>query len=78
MYVEKGKEKAHILAIIPSGVLTYRDEASLLAHTHLVQFDTDLKNNKHICNYSDLKEQIASLPFVAYCGLSHPVRTIEA
>ena len=64
--------KATLPAITPSGVFTYRKESDLVAgsHTRLIQFDIDLKDNKHIRNYADLKAQICKLPFVAYCALS--------
>ena len=64
--------KATLPAITPSAVFTYRQEASIVpgSHTRLLQFDIDLKDNRHIRNYADLKAQISKLPFVAYCGLS--------
>ena len=64
--------KATLPAITPSGLFTYRKESDLITdgHTRLIQFDIDLKENRHIRNYADLKAQICKLPFVAYCGLS--------
>lgn len=64
--------KATLPAITPSGVFTYRQESSMVAgsHTRLLQFDIDPKDNPNIRNYTNLKEQIRKLPFVAYCALS--------
>ncbi|GAB4000021.1 hypothetical protein GCM10028807_51730 [Spirosoma daeguense] len=64
--------KATLPAITPSGDFDYRSASKLKpdGHSRLLQFDIDLKDNPHIRNYTDLKTQLAKLPFVAYCGLS--------
>ena len=62
--------KATLPAITPSGEFSYRQVSDLVQHSKLLQFDIDQKDNALISNYSDLKNQIAKLPFVAYCGLS--------
>ncbi|KAB7731921.1 hypothetical protein F5984_06785 [Rudanella paleaurantiibacter] len=67
---QRDEQKGLLPIITPSGVFTYREESKLVRHTGLLQFDIDLTDNKHIRNYVDLKNQIAKLPFVAYCGLS--------
>ncbi len=62
--------KPTLPAITPSGVFSYRSESSLISHSGFIQFDIDFKQNTHIANYNELKEQIANIPNVAYCGLS--------
>ena len=69
---KRDADKATLPAITPSGEFAYRaaDNLKPNGHSRLIQFDIDLKDNRHIRNYADLKAQIAKLPFVAYCGLS--------
>ncbi|GAB4035250.1 BT4734/BF3469 family protein [Spirosoma gilvum] len=67
---KRDEVKSTLPAITPSGLFTYRQAASLIQHSGLLQFDIDQKENRHIRNYAALKGQIARLPFVAYCGLS--------
>ena len=62
--------KATLPAITPSGEFTYRQASDLIRHSKLLQFDIDFKDNPQIRNYANLKDQLAKLPFVAYCGLS--------
>lgn len=62
--------KSRLPAIMPSGVFSFRSEDSLISHSRLLQFDIDLKENRHIGNYYELKRQIGNIPNVAYCGLS--------
>ena len=62
--------KATLPAITPSGEFTYRQVSDMIQHSKLIQFDIDQKDNALISNYAELKNQIAKLPFVAYCGLS--------
>jgi len=62
--------KKALPAITPSGTFKYRELQALVNHSGLIAFDVDLKDNQHITNYSDLKEQLKKLQNVAYCGLS--------
>lgn len=62
--------KASLPAITPSGVFSYRSEKDLIDHSGFLAFDIDFKDNQHISNFDDLKEQISHIPNVAYCGLS--------
>src|SRR5680860_676078 len=48
---ERDKIKATLPGITPSGVFTYREEAALVKHSGLLQFDIDMKGNKSIKNY---------------------------
>ncbi len=66
----RNKFKSALPAITPSGRFTERKEGGLVAHSGFIQFDIDLKENLHIKNYKDLKNEIAKIPNVAYCGLS--------
>ena len=67
---DRDDAKQFLPAITPSGEFTYRSEKKLVRHSGLIQFDIDLKENRTIRNYADLKGIIGKLPFVAYCGLS--------
>lgn len=69
---EKRKKylKSQLPAITPSGIFSKRDSESLLKHSGFIQFDIDFKDNTHISNYGELKQQISNIKEVAYCGLS--------
>ncbi|WP_347160119.1 BT4734/BF3469 family protein [Pontibacter chitinilyticus] len=62
--------KSKLPAITPSGLFSFRSENSLIRHSGLLQFDIDLKENRHVGNFYELKQQISNIPNVAYCGLS--------
>lgn len=62
--------KAKLPAITPSGTFGKRSKIALIWHSGLLQFDVDFKENTHIKNYNTLKQQIANINNVAYCGLS--------
>lgn len=62
--------KALIPAITPSGTFTKRDEAHLIKHSGLIQFDIDYKGNEHIDNFEELTHEIGNLPYISYCGFS--------
>jgi hypothetical protein len=64
------KIKATLPAITPSGVFSYRNSKHLIEHTGLLAFDIDFKDNSHISNFTELREQISHISSVAYCGLS--------
>jgi len=67
---ERDRLKALLPAITPSGIFKYRNEAGLIKHSSLIQFDIDYKGNEHIDNFEDLRTEIGKLSFVAYCGYS--------
>lgn len=67
---ERDRLKAQLPAITPSGTFTRREAGCLVRHSGLLQFDIDLKENRHLGNYADLKDHLRNLPSVAYCGLS--------
>lgn len=62
--------KKSLPAITPAGLFAYRDTEHLLEHSGFLAFDIDFADNKHISNFDKLKEQIAHVVCVAYCGLS--------
>ncbi len=62
--------KDSLPAITPSGRFLHRSTQDLIEHSGLLAFDIDYKDNRHITNYIDLKEQISHISCVAYCGLS--------
>ena len=62
--------KAQLPAITPSGLFEMRNARSLTNHSGFVSFDIDLKENKHIGNYGELKNELIKIKNVAYCGLS--------
>ena len=49
---------------------TYRAEKNLIDHSVFLVFDIDYSDNKHISNFSELREQVSHIKNVAYCGLS--------
>ncbi len=72
---EPDKEKRNMIkstlpAITPSGQFSHRSEAGLITHSGFIQVDIDFKDNSHITNYNDLKQQLCKIVNVAYCGLS--------
>lgn len=67
---ERDIKKALLPAITPSGIFNYRNEAGLIKHSGLCQFDIDYKGNEHIDNFEYLSKEIGKLPFIAYCGYS--------
>lgn len=67
---ERNKLKAELPAITPSGTFHSINEKCLLEHSGLIQFDIDKKDNQHITNYMQLKQQLAKIKNIAYCGLS--------
>lgn len=62
--------KASLPAITPSGLFSYRAEKDMIEHSGFLAFDIDFKDNQHITNFDDLKEQVSHIHNVAYCGLS--------
>ena len=67
---KRDRLKAALPACTPSGVFSKRENASLIQHSGLMQFDIDFKDNTHIRNYNQLKQQLSNIRNVAYCGLS--------
>ena len=67
---ERNFLKAQLPAITPSGLFSRREEAFLIKHSGLIQFDVDFQDNQHIVNFKDLKKEISQIQNVAYCGLS--------
>ena len=62
--------KSKLPAITPSGTFTKRCAKNLIKHSGFIQFDIDYKDNLHIKNYENLKNEIRKIKEVAYCGLS--------
>ena len=65
---ERDAMKAKLPAITPSGTFSSREEGGLLQHSGLIQIDIDLKENTHIANFRELKEQLANVQNIAYLG----------
>lgn len=64
---ERDRLKAQLPAITPSGEFTHREEAGLVKHSGLIQFDVDGLTGDE-AEY--LKGQLCNLEEVAYLGLS--------
>ena len=63
--------KATLPAVTVSGLFFPRRGAKyLFQHSGLICIDIDYKDNQHIRNYDQLKEQLFNLEHVAYAGLS--------
>ncbi len=67
---ERDAMKAKLPAITPSGTFSSREEGGLLQHSGLIQIDIDSKENTHITNFGELKEQLANVQNIAYLGYS--------
>ena len=57
-------------AITPSGLFIRREVEFLTIHSGFIAIDVDFKENQHITNFFELKEQLKKLQNIAYCGLS--------
>jgi hypothetical protein len=67
---ERKALKIKLPCITPSGEFNQRNEAGLVRRTGLMCLDIDKKDNTHISNYSDLKQQLANITNFAYVGYS--------
>jgi hypothetical protein len=68
---ERKALKAKLPAITPSGIFRRRAQDALIKHSGLIQFDIDLTGeNRHITNWTNLKNEIFKIKNVAYIGLS--------
>ena len=67
---ERDKQKAKLPAITPSGVFEGRSDIGLLRHSGFIQIDIDYKDNLHLGNFDQLKQELIKIKNVAYCGLS--------
>ena len=67
---ERNRLKGQLPAITTSGTFSRRQQDCLIKHSGLIQFDVDGKDNGHITNFTELKEQVSKLAEVVYCGLS--------
>ncbi len=61
-------KKTLLPGIAPSGIFSNRAESGLVRHSGLLAGDIDFKDNPY--NPELLKEQIAKIRNIAYCGLS--------
>ena len=62
--------KKSLPCITPAGRFSYRNKKSFLEHSGFMAFDIDFQDNKHITNFSELKDQLKNIKNIAYCGLS--------
>lgn len=67
---KKTKLKMELPAATIGGVFSGRTLDSLVKDSRLICIDIDGKDNPTVDNMEDLKMQIASLPYILYCGLS--------
>ncbi len=67
---QRDQLKATLPACTPSGVFSYRSANSLVKHSGLLQLDIDRGENEELLQSVDLREALADLPYIAYCGLS--------
>lgn len=57
-------------AITPSGLFSIRQESGLIKHSGLIPFDLDLKHNRHVANWDQLRYELPKSPNIAYLGAS--------
>lgn len=62
--------KNELPTFTPSGLFSAGDAASLIRASGMICIDIDKKDNLNVEGYDRLKNRIAKLPYVAYCGLS--------
>lgn len=62
--------KERLPAATVSCTCSKRDVNYVTKHSGLIAFDIDLKDNQHITNYAELKQELSNLVHVAYCGIS--------
>lgn len=68
---ERSKIKASLPAITPSGVFTgTRAAKNLTQHSGFIGVDIDQQDNEHLGSIVTWKNEIVTVPNVAYCGLS--------
>lgn len=68
---KRNELKKQLPAVTVSGVFEpTRKRENLINHSGLLCIDIDGQDNRHIANFSNLKEQLAKLDEVLYCGLS--------
>jgi hypothetical protein len=67
---ERDAVKNKLPAITPSGVFSYRSKGNLIRHTGIICIDIDLKGNENVGNYDQIRELLATVPFIAYVGKS--------
>lgn len=61
-------KKRLLPGITPSGIFSERDEDHLVTHSGLIALDIDFKGNPY--KPETIKQQVAKIANVAYCGLS--------
>lgn len=66
---ERDLLKSKLPAFTPSCTCSYRSQDRVIAHTGLIQFDIDQKDNP-TWSMTDLRGILACDPCIAYCGLS--------
>lgn len=62
--------KKQLPCITPSGIFKKRAKNELKKHSGFICIDIDIKDNKELENFHDLKDLIKDLDCVAYCSLS--------
>lgn len=62
--------KLSLPACTISGLFAERTAAGLIEHSGFMAIDIDQKDNTHLTNFADVKNELAKLKEVAYCGLS--------
>jgi len=64
------KIKKTLPACTVSGLFTERTAAGLVAHSGFIAIDIDAKDNMHLTNFAEVKNELCKLKEIAYCGLS--------
>lgn len=68
---DRQKEKKQALpAFMPSGLFSNKAAEGLQRHSGFICIDIDGKDNKAVENFAHLKEFVALIPHVEYCGQS--------
>lgn len=68
---EQRKYKAELPCITPSGIFSYCSDKYLDLHSGYICIDIDGgKDNPKITDFEKLKQDLSSIEYIAYCGLS--------
>ena len=69
-YRKNFANKRMLPCFTPSGIFSERGELGLIEHNGIMCIDVDKKDNLDVENFTDFKELIVQIPYVAYCGCS--------
>src|SRR4051794_39915020 len=67
---EQKEMKKNFPAVTVSGLFSERNKKALIKRSGLIAIDIDWKDNKHLKNYKQLRNELKKIQYVAYCAES--------